>query len=92
MNSFSLYSFGAVCEWMFQNLVGIDGSAPGYQEVRIAPRPTGTLTWAKGHYDSIRGRIAVAWEKNAHGQLTVSCTVPANVIAHFPFLPHPLKT
>ena len=35
------YAFGAVCEWMFQNLVGIDLIKPGWQEFTIAPRPTG---------------------------------------------------
>lgn len=39
MNSFSHYAFGAVCEWMFQTLAGIDTDGPGYQRIVIKPHP-----------------------------------------------------
>src|SRR5206468_8727102 len=39
MNSFSHYSFGAVCEWMFSHLAGIDTKGPGYKQIIIRPMP-----------------------------------------------------
>jgi alpha-L-rhamnosidase len=44
MNSFSHYAFGAVCEWMFATSPASTAPRPGFDRVRIAPRPTGTLT------------------------------------------------
>ena len=39
MNSFSHYAFGAVCEWLFQGLAGIDTDGPGYRKIWIRPGP-----------------------------------------------------
>jgi alpha-L-rhamnosidase len=66
MNSFDHYSIGAVGEWMYRVILGInfDESKPAMQHVILAPKPGGTLTWAKGHYYSIRGRISSSWERD----------------------------
>jgi alpha-L-rhamnosidase len=61
MNSFAHYSFGAVGEWMFKTIGGIDTAAPAYERIIIRPQLGGHMTWAKTTYDSIQGRIATAW-------------------------------
>lgn len=61
MNSFAHYSFGAVAEWMFKTIGGIDTDGPAYQHIIIRPRPEGRLSSAKASYDSIRGKIATSW-------------------------------
>ncbi len=61
MNSFAHYSFGAVAEWMFKTIGGIDTDGPGYKHIIIRPRPEGRLSWVKTSYDSIRGPIATSW-------------------------------
>ncbi|MBK1877435.1 glycoside hydrolase family 78 protein [Pelagicoccus mobilis] len=81
MNSFSHYAFGAVGEWMFQNLVGIDQTAPSWTEFRIAPNPTEELSWAKGGFDSPNGLIQVEWKKTDAGGLSLDVSVPANTSA-----------
>ncbi len=88
MNSFAHYSFGAVGEWMFKTLGGIDTDGPAYKHIIIRPRPNGKLAWAKTSYDSIRGEIATAWEidiKEDDGQrqehLRLDVTIPANTTA-----------
>ncbi|MFX0101856.1 MAG: family 78 glycoside hydrolase catalytic domain [Candidatus Hodarchaeota archaeon] len=65
MNSFNHYTFGSVVEWMNRVILGInfDEEQPGMKHVIIKPRPGGTLKWVKGHYDSIRGRIRVEWNR-----------------------------
>ena len=43
MNSFNHYAYGAVGEWMYRVMAGldIDESMPGYKHIIIAPRPGG---------------------------------------------------
>jgi len=61
MNSFAHYSFGAVGEWMFKTIGGIDTQDSGYQHIIIHPQPGGRLSWARTSYDSIQGPISTAW-------------------------------
>ena len=64
MNSFNHYSFGAVGQWMIANSLGIERDEPGFQKFVLQPEPdpTGVMTWAEGHYDSMYGRISSAWK------------------------------
>jgi alpha-L-rhamnosidase len=84
MNSFNHYSFGAVGHWMMAYSLGIgrDENAPGFKHfiLRPEPDPTGEMTWARGYYDSMYGRINSSWsvEKDV---LTYRATVPANTTA-----------
>ncbi len=82
MNSFNHWALGAVGEWLWRNVAGInpDDSAPGCRHFVIAPRPGGGVTWARARYDSIRGPIAVEW-KIEDGAITLDVRVPANTTA-----------
>jgi alpha-L-rhamnosidase len=77
MNSFSHYSFGAVCEWMMADLAGIDRAAPGFDRIRIAPRPTGTITHAAASTGTRHGKLACGW-KIEGGKFLADITVPPN--------------
>ena len=61
MNSFNHYSLGSVGEWLYRYVAGIDLGEPGYGRIVIRPRPGGSLTHARGAYDSVRGRISSSW-------------------------------
>jgi alpha-L-rhamnosidase len=60
MNSFSHYAFGAVCQWMFQTLAGIDTEGAGYHKLLLKPinpflgnnGPNKPIHWVKASYDS----------------------------------------
>ncbi|MFL6215042.1 MAG: glycoside hydrolase family 78 protein [Blastocatellia bacterium] len=82
MNSFNHYAIGAVGEWMARVILGInnDDARPAYEHFVLRPYPGGGLTWARGHYDSIRGRIASSWSV-AQGGLRYDVTIPANTTA-----------
>jgi len=84
MNSFNHYSFGAVGQWMIAYSLGIqrDEKSPGFKHFILQPEhdPTGEMTFAKGYYDSMYGRISSSW-KTEHGVLTYSTTIPANTTA-----------
>jgi alpha-L-rhamnosidase len=81
MNSFNHCAIGAVGEWMVRTLLGLspDESNPGYAHFFVAPQP-GELTWAKGHYDSPRGRIEIDWQRDDEG-LTLEIVVPPTATA-----------
>jgi alpha-L-rhamnosidase len=88
MNSFAHYSFGAVCEWMLQDLAGIQSVAPGYKSIVIRPRPPSPdsnpdrepIHWVKAHYDSIRGRISSHWRQTGDA-FELRVEIPANTTA-----------
>ncbi len=80
MNSFAHYSFGAVAEWMFKTIGGIDTDGPGFKRIIIAPRPGGGIEHADVKYNSIHGKIASRW-KLADGVLTLDIDIPANTTA-----------
>ena len=82
MNSFNHYGFGAVGEWMYQTILGIvpDETSPAYKHFFIKPVPGGSLTWAKGSYMSIRGKIAVDWQIK-DSLLHLNIEIPTNTSA-----------
>jgi alpha-L-rhamnosidase len=77
MNSFAHYSFGAVYQWIVENIGGIKSEGPSYKRVTIAPWLDPALTWARTVYKSIRGEIVSSWTRN-DGQLTLEVALPAN--------------
>jgi len=80
MNSFAHYSFGAVAQWMFQTIAGIDSDGAGFKRIIIHPRPGGRLHAAKASYHSIRGPIATEW-KLQNGDYLLDVEIPANTTA-----------
>ena len=84
MNSFNHYSFGSVGAWMYNYSIGIqrDEQSPGFRHFVLRPiaDPTGKITWAKGHYDSMYGRIESSWQRGAEG-ISYRFTIPANTTA-----------
>jgi alpha-L-rhamnosidase len=80
MNSFAHYSFGAVYQWMAENIGGIKSDGPAFKHIVIAPQPDDKLTYADTVYDSIRGRIESHWRKTGHN-LRLDVSIPANTTA-----------
>lgn len=80
--SFNHYANGAVVDWIYRNVAGIAPSEnlPGYREVRIAPRPTKSITSADAFIDTPAGRAVIGWQLENH-RLTISVDVPFGVSA-----------
>ncbi|GHT97842.1 alfa-L-rhamnosidase [Spirochaetia bacterium] len=70
------YSPGAVCEWLFNTVVGIN--VDGENHFIIKPVPGGMFTFANAAYRSIYGKIASSWEHGENGGHTFSITIPPN--------------
>jgi len=82
MNSFNHYSIGAVGEWMYRTILGFepDEQSGGYDHFIIHPRPGGTIQWAKGSYNSIKGRISTNW-RFQDGNFLMTVEIPVNCTA-----------
>jgi alpha-L-rhamnosidase len=82
MNSFNHYAYGAIGDWMYRVVAGIelDESVPGYKHILLQPHPGGGLTHASASVESVYGRVASGWEI-ANGKLTVTIEVPPNTTA-----------
>ena len=91
MNSFNHYAFGAVGDWMYQNIGGIDvdPAAPGYRRSRIAPRPGAGLTSARASLETVYGTLSSAWRLNQQG-FELDVTIPANTSAEITLWDAPL--
>ena len=82
MNSFNHYAYGAIGEWLYRVVAGleIDPDESGYKHVIIQPQPGGGLTSARAELNTMYGPTVSAWEiEDGHVQL--EATVPPNTHA-----------
>lgn len=83
MNSFNHYSYGAIQEWMFSYMLGIevDENAPGYKHIILRPRAGGSFSFAEGGFETPYGRVESRWEKTPEGKFKYTFAIPANTTA-----------
>ena len=80
MTSFNHYALGAVADWLYQVVAGIQPATPGYDEVRPVPTPGPGLDWAKAALDTRHGRVECGWRRTGAGYV-VDARVPDGVKA-----------
>ena len=82
MNSFNHYAYGAIGDWMYRTVAGLDldEQQPGYQNVLIHPRPGGGLTEAIATHEGPYGAIFSGWSIDGE-ILTMKVTIPPNSTA-----------
>ena len=80
MNSFNHYAYGACCEWMFRSMLGIESDGIGFKTIEMQPEIGNGISWVKGHYDSIYGRISSDWRLE-DDKFSWSVTIPFNTSA-----------
>lgn len=78
MNSLNHYSYGAVLEWCFRHVAGIDlpEDSPGARKVRICPKLDFSLGKAHASYDSASGRYECGWEILEGNRVKIQIRVP----------------
>lgn len=92
MNSFNHYAYGAIGEWMYRYMSGIefDEEQPGFKHFILQPKPDTRdvipaqqekLTQVKASYLSNYGQIESNWNITDNNQLSYTCVVPANSTA-----------
>ncbi len=89
MNSFNHYAYGAIGDWMYRVVAGLDtyDSMPGYKSIRIRPHIGGGLTDVSADYETRYGKLASHW-KITDGRFSMKVVIPANTTARI-YIPAP---
>lgn len=82
MNSFNHYAYGAVGDWMYSVVAGIevDELEPGYKHILIQPQPGRGFTRARASHASLYGTVSSAWQLN-NQEFQLVAQVPPNTHA-----------
>ncbi|HVX50422.1 MAG TPA: family 78 glycoside hydrolase catalytic domain [Chitinophagaceae bacterium] len=82
MNSFNHYSYGAIGDWMYRALVGIDTytDGAGYKHIKVMPHIGEGLTNASASLDTYYGTLSNTWKVDG-GTTTMDVEIPANTNA-----------
>jgi alpha-L-rhamnosidase len=80
MNSFNHYAYGAIGDWMYRVITGIEIGQPGYKQILIQPKPDKRLSYAKASFESSYGEITSGWEIK-DGKMIMHIKIPANTTA-----------
>ncbi len=82
MNSFNHYAYGAIGEWMYRVMAGleIDPAQPGYKHFFIQPQPGGNFTHAKASLQTGYGEIVSGW-KLENKRIAITVRIPPNTSA-----------
>jgi alpha-L-rhamnosidase len=82
MNSFNHYAYGAIGDWLYRVVAGIDTdpSAPGYRNIIIKPHPIKELGNVKASLQTPYGRVVTDWQA-VEGVAHLKVTVPPNTTA-----------
>jgi alpha-L-rhamnosidase len=61
------FMLGQIVEWLYGDLVGItpDPNGAGFARLKIRPQLVPGVAWARASYASPRGRVSVAWRREA---------------------------
>ncbi len=88
MNSLNHYAFGAVCQWLYQAVAGINPveEAPGFKRILLRPLPNSLLQHAEASVETSYGRVASSWALREDGTIALRFEIPFNVEAeiHLP--------
>jgi alpha-L-rhamnosidase len=82
MNSFNHYAYGAVGDWMYRVVAGLnsDPAQPGYKHIIVRPQPGGGFTYATATLMTPQGEAASGWKIDGN-RLRTTVRVPANSYA-----------
>jgi alpha-L-rhamnosidase len=82
MNSFNHYAYGAIGDWMYRKMVGLDTyeDGVGYKHIKIKPHIGGNFTFASAALQTSYGKVASGW-KIENGKIKMDVEIPANTTA-----------
>jgi alpha-L-rhamnosidase len=83
MNSFNHYAYGAIGDWLYRSVAGIDTyeDGVGYKHIKIMPHIGDGLSQASASLQTYYGKISSAWKKD-NENLSVDIEIPANTTAN----------
>jgi alpha-L-rhamnosidase len=73
---------GHIMEWFYSGLAGIsqEENSVAFKHIKIRPQPVGTITSAKGNFNSPYGLITSEWKKEKDG-FSLHILIPVNTTA-----------
>lgn len=82
MNSYNHYAYGAVCQWLFEDVAGLKLTAEGagFSNIELDPAILPTLSPVKAWHDVRQGRIEAEWSL-VGDQVTYRVVLPEGVEA-----------
>ena len=82
MNSFNHYSYGAIGDWMYRVMVGLDTyeDGVGYKHIKIKPHIGGGFSFASASLQTYYGELSCGWKVEAD-KINMDVEIPANTTA-----------
>jgi alpha-L-rhamnosidase len=82
MNSFNHYAYGAIGDWMYRQMVGLDTyeDGVGYKHIKVKPHIGGGFTNAAASLQTNYGLLSSGW-KIENGKTLMEVEIPANTTA-----------
>lgn len=82
MNSFNHYAYGAIGDWMYRKVAGIDTyeDGVGYRHIKIQPHPGGGFTNISASLQTYYGKLSSQWNVK-NDTLFMNIEIPANTTA-----------
>lgn len=92
MNSLNHYAFGAICEWLYRYVAGINPTqdGPGFHRSCIRPMPNDMLAHAEGSIRTQYGLLRSGWRLEGK-RIRIEIEIPFNTQAEI-ILPIARKT
>lgn len=81
MVSFNHYANGAVGDFFYRRIAGIEPLEGGYRVFKVEPKLGGELTFAKAELECSYGIIRSEWQLTEH-QFQIEVTVPIGTVCH----------
>ena len=82
MNSFNHYAYGAIGDWMYRKMAGIDTyeDGVGYKHIKIQPHVGGSFTSASATLKTYYGTVSSGWKIDSL-KLIMDVEIPSNTMA-----------
>jgi len=79
MNSFNHYAYGAIGDWLYRDMAGLDTDedTPGYKHAKIMPHTGGGFTAAAASLETYYGKLSSGWTVEK-GKTVYTIEIPAN--------------
>ena len=86
MNSFNHYAYGAIGDWMYSDVAGIntETSGPGYKHILLKPYIDDSLSNADADLETNYGKLSSHWKKQKDS-LQWNVIIPPNTTAQLQF-------
>jgi alpha-L-rhamnosidase len=82
MNSFNHYSYGAIGDWMYRSMAGLDTyeDGVGYKHIKIQPHIGGNFTNVSASLETYYGKLSSSWKVDSN-TLIMDIEIPVNTTA-----------